>query len=209
MDLDAAKTQLGKMMGEEFTLYVGFLEELIDHLALNLSSKILDIGTGWGVMPLILALKGYKVLTGEPERTPEPYREHKDHQPHQTDGGKFSLDWRESARAVDVQHQIKFQHFDAEQLPFADGSFDGVFMNGTLHHLQQKQVALNETLRVITLHGVVTIIEGNKDAVEIVNQTHGTVYALDDPRDFLQRDDISVEVITGDLAQAYILRRTP
>ena len=206
MDLKEANKQLGEMMGEEFTLYAGFLDEIIAHLALDPSSKILDVGTGWGVMPLVLALNGYDVLTGEPERTTEKYPDRDAHESHRRGHKEFSVDWRNSARVVGVESKIKFQHLDAEQLLFADSSFDALFMNGTLHILQKKRVALEESLRVIKPNGVVTIIEGNEKAQN--RENHATVYATVDPRDFLQRNDVSIEVITGDLAIAYILKKT-
>ncbi len=209
MDLEEAKTHLGKIIGEEFTLYAGFLNDTLAHLALDSSTKVLDIGTGWGVMAIVLALNGFEVLTGEPDHTAGKWEKEGIYIEHQEQHHGVTVNWRTAARAVGVDHKIKFQHLDAEHLPFADDSFDAVFLNGTLHHLQNKSLALAECLRVTTPNGVVTVIEGNKNAPEFITHKHATVYTLDDPRDFLPRNDISVEIITGDRAQAYFLRKKP
>jgi len=54
-------------------------------------------------------------------------------------------------------------------------------------------LALDESLRVIKPNGVVTIIEGNEKVQNRLD--HPTVYTPDDPRDYLQRNDVSVEII--------------
>ena len=63
MNLNTAKEVLGK----EFAFTADFVNEIIQNLNLPKNARILDIGTGMGNMAIMLALNGYKVLTGEPE----------------------------------------------------------------------------------------------------------------------------------------------
>jgi SAM-dependent methyltransferase len=209
MDLVEAKKLLGKTIGEEFTLYADFLDETVASLALDLSVKILDIGTGWGVMPIVLALRGFEVLTGEPKQHNATYTDRETHEGHQKQRNTYTLDWRNSARSVGVEQKIKFQHLDAEQLPFADDTFDAVFMNGTLHHLQNKHQAIQECLRVTNQNGVITIIEGNENTTALSEQNLPTVYGTDDPRDYLPQSNITVDVLKGKYANSYIIKKHP
>ena len=63
MNLDDAK----RIWGEEWTYDIEIINETIRQVDLNKDSKILDVGTGSGIMSVCLALNGYDVLTGEPE----------------------------------------------------------------------------------------------------------------------------------------------
>lgn len=69
MSLDKLK----EVIIHEFTSDIDFIDDSIKKLKpfLDMDSKILDVGTGFGIMAIILALNGYDVLTGEPEEDPE------------------------------------------------------------------------------------------------------------------------------------------
>ena len=69
-----------KVWGEKWTFDLEFIDDIIHQLDLTKNSKILDIGTGAGIMAVILALNGFDVLTGEPEQEYEEYEEHEDHE---------------------------------------------------------------------------------------------------------------------------------
>ena len=153
MDLEDAK----EIWGEEWTLDITFINETLHQLNLTNDSKILDIGTGAGIMVVSLALDGFDVLTGEPE---EEYERHKGHEGHEV---HEYPDWRKAAKAFGVGHKIRYQHFNAEHLPFSTESFDGVFLYDTLHHIKNKERALNECLRVAKPKKVVCIIEMNEN----------------------------------------------
>lgn len=49
----------------------------------------------------------------------------------------------------------------AESLPFDDGSFDGVFCSGALHHFENRSEAIRELGRVVRPHGRVVLSEPN------------------------------------------------
>ena len=65
MNLDQIKEKLG----ERFSRDADFLSSFVDQLNLPKNSKVLDVGTGWGTMSIILAFHGFKVITGEPDGT--------------------------------------------------------------------------------------------------------------------------------------------
>lgn len=55
----------------------------------------------------------------------------------------------------------EFRQADIRALPFADGSFDHVFLCFVLEHLQDPERALGELQRVLRPGGTVTVIEGD------------------------------------------------
>jgi len=200
MDFQKASTILSKTVGDEFTFWAEFVNKTIQKLNLNQKAKILDVGTGWGVMAIILALNGFNVLTGEPE-------EHGEGSSHREHHGGFS-DWRISAKAVGVENKITYKSLDAEDLPFPDESFDAIFMLDTLQHIKKKATALKECIRVVKNNGIVSIFELNKKGVEYCQNEFGFVPELVVPMNFLRNDTKFMhEVITGKLVNAYILRK--
>ena len=96
-----------QVFGEDVIEDVDFINDNIKTLNLDKSSDILDIGTGYGEMSLLLALNGYTVLTGQPKD---------DYDPHAHQYG----DWEEKARKLGVRNKIRFQHLNAENLDFSD-----------------------------------------------------------------------------------------
>ena len=93
------------ILGEKFSFAADFLYQTVEEFKLKKSEKILDIGTGFGIMSIILALHGYNVITGEPE-------------------GHNWANWNESAKKVSVEDLITFKFFQAEDLPFESKTFD-------------------------------------------------------------------------------------
>ena len=196
MDFQEAKTILSKTIGEEFTFWAEFVNEIIQELNINQKDKFLDLGTGWGIMAIILALNSFNVITGEPETSIE--------ESHQ---GGFS-DRHKSAKAVGVENKIKYQQLDAEALHFPDESFDAVFMLDTLQHIKKKIRALTDCLRVVNSKGILCVIEHNKNGVEYCQTESGFTPDLVVPISFLKDEKSTVEVITGKLANAYIFKKS-
>ncbi|MHA1340572.1 MAG: class I SAM-dependent methyltransferase [Promethearchaeota archaeon] len=161
------------------------IERVVQELNMPLNAKILDIGTGWGIMAIYLAMKGYNVITGEPE-----------------------LDnwgnWRQYAEHFGVSDKIKFIPFHAEKLPFDNNCFDYVFMYATFHHSKSKKKALEEAFRVAKKEGFVIVIELNKKAVEEIRKRRGRHPDAIDPIKYLKAPKYEITIIKGENANAFI-----
>ncbi|MHA2124579.1 MAG: class I SAM-dependent methyltransferase [Promethearchaeota archaeon] len=187
------------------------MSETIRNLKLDKNAKILDIGTGFGAMAILLAINGFKVITGQPESKPEYERHNGTHSAHHDnhdydDHRISSLDWKKNAKALGVDDKIHFQHFDAINLPFSNNSFDCIFMYDTLQHVQNRKKALNECLRVVKSGGFVGVIEWSKKAIDEDYEKYGFKIDFIDPRDLLKRDDISTEIFKSEFVIFYILQ---
>ncbi len=101
---------------------------------------ILDVGTGPGIMALLLAGLGHTVT-----------------------GVDISAEMLAIARenAVRTGFPVSFIHSDAEELPFADESFDAVINRHLLWTLLEPEKALAEWKRVLKPQGKLVIIDGN------------------------------------------------
>ena len=192
-----------KKIDEEFFRDIDFIDESIKKLNLDKDSRILDIGTGWGIMAIILALNGFDVLTGEPKEDPErnSCSQHEEH--HKSLGSN----WREYSKSVGVDNKIKYQFFDAQDLTFPDASFDGIFLYDTLQHIQNRELALRECIRVIKLSGIIVVIEWNEKQIKEDYKKYGFKIDFINPIELIQSDDVSIETLKGDLVNIYLLRK--
>ena len=205
-----------KQIFGEFTEDAEFIDENIKKLNLNKDCKILDIGTGIGAMSSLLALNGFTVLTGEPEVDPErsnlDYEHHhhnyKSHeQYHNTHDWQAWGDWKESARTLSVLNKIKFQYFDAQDLPFGDKTFMGIFLFDSLQHIQNRELALKECIRVLIPGGMIMVIEWTKNQIEEDYKKYGYKIDFINPEEFIDRNDISIGLNPGKHVNIYILRQ--
>ncbi|MFX1575119.1 MAG: class I SAM-dependent methyltransferase [Promethearchaeota archaeon] len=175
-------------LGEGFSRNADFLSSVVSSLQLSKDSKVLDVGTGRGVMAIILALHGYNVITGEPE-------------------GVYWADWKSSAKKVGVEKLIKFQPVNAEKLTFSNDYFDAVFLYTTFHHINNKQRAIKELFRIIKPNSILVIIELTDEGVELVRKRFRNHQDAVDPCDYTKDLKFEVEIIESKYLNAYIFKK--
>ncbi|HNX09717.1 MAG TPA: methyltransferase domain-containing protein [Methanothrix sp.] len=102
--------------------------------------KVLDVGTGPGIISLLLAELGHNVT-----------------------GIDFSSEMLANAKnnAAAFGLSVRFEKGDAENLPFAPDSFDAVVNRYVLWTVTNPNKAISEWRRVIKPGGRVVIIDGN------------------------------------------------
>jgi ubiquinone/menaquinone biosynthesis C-methylase UbiE len=109
--------------------------------------KVLDVGTGFGINVAFLARwlsKGSEVWTVDPS--------------------KEVLANVKAMLAAQGLHMVNFAEASADDLDFADGSFDVVVSVMVLHHLEKLQPALKEMARVLSPDGVLVIVDYKPEA---------------------------------------------
>jgi len=185
-------TEVKKKLGGQFSFMFDFINSIVKDLELNKDAKILDIGTGKGRMAIILALNGYKVLTGEPEGDDPDYAQQ---------------DWLASAKKVNVDHLITFKYLEAENLPFEDDFFDGIFSMGALHHIGDKTAAFSEFSRILKTKGTICIFEPSPQVIEVIRKQHPSHPDVEDPRDYTKTLPLSVAIKESPTFNAFIFTK--
>jgi 2-polyprenyl-3-methyl-5-hydroxy-6-metoxy-1,4-benzoquinol methylase len=204
-----------KQIFGEFAEDAEFINENIKKLNLVKDDEILDIGTGMGVMSCLLALNGFEILTGEPKLDPEinnhddEHHHHDDYHEHHHENHDWNAwgNWKESAKLLGVLNKIKFQYFDAQDLPFEDKSFKSIFLYDSLQHIQNRELAIKECIRVLKPEGMIVIIEWTKKKIEEDYKKYGYRIDFINPGEFINQNDISVELNPGKHVNIYILRQ--
>ena len=110
----------------------------------------LDAGCGTGFLSLELASRGHRVT-----------------------GVDFAPAMLAEARrkASEQRAAIRFEDADAEQLPFASGSFDLVVSRHVLWTLPHPEEAIDEWIRVLRPGGRLAVIDGQFDPGFLTHQT--------------------------------------
>ncbi|MFX1340155.1 MAG: class I SAM-dependent methyltransferase [Promethearchaeota archaeon] len=185
MNLEKALGILGKEVGRNANV----INKVIETINLKKNAKILDIGTGQGTMAILLALKGYHVITGEPE-------------------GDDWADWRTSAKKVGVENLITFRYIDAEKLLFANTEFDAIFVYASFHHIKDKISALKEFCRVVKENGIIIILEFTPEGIEQIRKTFPSHADAVDPRDFAKNLPLKLNILELGKMNAYIFKKS-
>jgi len=166
----------------------------LKELDLSHDAAVLDVGTGKGYFAICLALNGFNVLTGEPE----------------TDRSRYAgQEWAENAEKVGVRDRLRFEAFDASQMPFDAQAFDAVFFFGVLHHVDEgeRTKVLGEALRVSKIGGAVVFFEPKQETLEKVwmndpDHPHAAV-----PSDYVGAAQVDERRLTGSLMDIYIYKK--
>jgi ubiquinone/menaquinone biosynthesis C-methylase UbiE len=104
------------------------------------NAQVADLGTGTGIVACTLSKFGCRVRAID----------------HSPDMLAIAI---ERARQAGVESRITFDLGDGEALPYADASFDGVTIQGVLHHLPENGPLLHEANRVLKTGGEIYISE--------------------------------------------------
>lgn len=132
------------------------LVELLHHdTAYPAGSRVLEAGCGVGAQTVTLAANSPDARITSIDISP------------------VSLDRARQAVAATGATNVTFQQADVFDLPFADASFDHVFVCFVLEHLDRPVEALRALRRVLVPGGTLTVIEGD----------HGSTYFHPDSAD--------------------------
>lgn len=99
--------------------------------------KVADLGCGSGVFTDLLNKQGYEAVG-------------------------LDLSPKLIALARSKYPQVEFREGDVEQLPFADGSLDGVLLSGLVHHLPDPARCAGEVFRVLKSRGSFIAFDPNR-----------------------------------------------
>lgn len=184
---------IGQILGEKFHGVAGEGALALAELNLPQDAAILDVGTGKGYFAIFLASQGYRVLTGEPSTDRSHY------------AGQA---WALNAEKAGVRDRIRFEHFDAAKMPFADGAFDAVFCFGVLHHVADanRRDVLREAFRVTKPGGAVVLFEPRADLLKRLRTDDPGHPLAADPSQYLPSPNIREKRIEGALMDIFVFR---
>lgn len=161
-----------------------FVDRLVE---LNATGHMLDIGTGPGHIPLLVA---ERISTARI---------------HAIDLSPIMLELAEQRRAAsDFADRVTLQKVDAKSLPFDDASFDTVFSNTILHHIPDPIPFLTEAFRVLKPGGAFLIRDLYRPPTR---ERHEELVALhggntDDRQTQLFADSLHAALTPGELQDA-------
>ncbi len=163
-----------------------FLELMASRLQLDAVSSMLDVGCGaghWGVR-LLSVLPPDATLVGVDYEA------------------DFLAPATERAARFGVGDRVDYQAANADELPFADNSFDLVTCQTVLMHVPNARTTLTEMFRVTKLGGVVLVAEPDNLANGVLNALGDPRLSLEDRVALVRFDDIchrgKIELGSGD-----------
>jgi len=185
---------IGKILGPRFEAVAVDGARALEELALPADAAILDAGTGSGNFAIYLASQGYRVLTGEPATDKSHYA---------------GREWALNAEKAGVRKRIRFEAFDARELPFDPETFDAVFFFGVLHHIDERVrgEVFREALRVSKENGAVVFFEPRKEMLERIWVDDPGHPLAANPSMYAPGDETREQRIEGSLMDIFIYRK--
>jgi ubiquinone/menaquinone biosynthesis C-methylase UbiE len=185
---------IGKILGPKFQAVSEDGACALNELQLPPDAALLDVGTGSGNFAIFLASLGYQVTTGEPSTDQSHYA---------------NRDWALNASKAAVLDKIRFEAFDASELPFKSEGFDAVFFYGVLHHLSEdlRADAFREALRVSKENGSVVFFEPRMEMLQrlwVDDPGHPTAA---NPSNYLPDRNLREHRIEGSLMDIFIYKK--
>ena len=118
-------------------------------------------------------------------------------------------DWQQNARKTGVDHLIRFEAFDAENMVFDDALFDAIFFSGVLHHIDEKfrTQVMNESVRAAKSVGVICFFEPKQKGMKVIKDFYPSHPAPADPTMYMLGCNVTNETITGEFLDAFIFRK--
>lgn len=195
-DMGSREDAVAGILGPTFGVVSTDGATALKALDLPADAEVLDVGTGKGLFAIYLALQGYRVLTGEPSTDTSHYA---------------GQDWAQKAEKVGVRDNIRFQAFDAGDMPFESESFDAVFFFGVLHHIAEpvRSHVMREALRVAKASGAVVFLEPGNHMLEKVRVDDPEHPDAADPSNYLTNQNVREHRIDGALMDIRIYEKTP
>lgn len=185
--------EIGRILGKGYETVARDGAAVLGKLGLSSDANVLDVGTGNGNFAIFLAAQGYDVVTGEPA----------------TDGSRYAgKDWATAAQRVGLRDRIRFEAFDASELPFESASFEAVFFCGVLHHIDEdiRRAVLDEALRVASRSGAVVFMEPRSELLERIWEEDPGHPLAACPIDYLSNPEVAQEFVEGALLDTYVFR---
>lgn len=185
--------EVSEQLGPMFNAIFADTSTAISALGLGPGAAVLDVGTGAGNCAISLALKGLDVLTGEPASDTSHYA---------------GREWAENAEKAGVRDKIRFEAFDAGDMPYAPKTFDAVFFFGVLHHVDEPQRAdvFRESLRVVKDGGAVVFFEPTEQTLKLSRKNDPGHPDAADPSLYAARCNVTETRLKGDIMDIYIYR---
>lgn len=185
---------IANVLGSRFNVVAEDGARALKELELQPNASVLDVGTGKGNFAIYLASQGHRVLTGEPS----------------TDKSQYAgNDWASNAKKVGVLESIRFENFDASQMPFESAAFDAVFFFGVLHHIDEnvRTEVFREALRVSKSHGAVVFFEPREEMLQIVRADDPGHPLAVNPSDYLPNDSVREHRIEGSFMDIFVYKK--